>query len=94
MSDRIMSFLCGIGGLSFVGLYLWFMVKYGGAETPKQVKARKQREAEEFAAMSPEVQQLHLHAQNKMWDFGASILMFFITCLFFGAVFCYLNWFM
>ncbi|WP_417390215.1 hypothetical protein [Gimesia sp.] len=79
MSDKLIDALYGIGCLLFVALFLWFMVKFGGAETPKQVKARKQREAEEFESMPDEVKQQHIHANNKVAEFHFSLIVFIIT---------------
>ena len=67
--------------LSFPVFFIWGMVKYGGAETPNQVKRRKQRETEEFAAMSPEQQQLHINAKNKVAEFNFSLVVFLITSI-------------
>lgn len=71
--------LYGIGCIVFVALFLWYMVKYGGAETPKQARERKQRESEEFEAMTPEVQQLHINAKNKVAEFNFQLVVFLIT---------------
>ena len=58
-------------------------------ETPSMTRARKEKEQqpelEAFAKMTPEQQQLHLHAQQKVSDFNFSLVMFVITCIVSGA---------
>jgi len=70
----------------FSVLWIWYGVKSGRFETPRQVKKRKYKEAQEFAAMSPEVQQLHLHAKNKVSEFKASFVILIVTCIFSGGL--------
>ncbi len=83
--DKINSWLIILGGFSSMALIIWIFLKTGVVETSKQHKARLKNEAEEFEAMTPEVQQLHLHAKNKMAEFNFSIVMFVITCIVSGA---------
>lgn len=78
MSENILWLACAP---VFIIAYFWFMIKYGGVETPKQVKAREQREAEEFEAMTPEQQELHINAKNKVAEFNFSLIVFLITSI-------------
>lgn len=52
----------------------------------KKKRERKQREADKFAAMPPDVQQLHIHAKNKIVEFNISLIAFLISAI----AFCYL----
>ncbi|QDT94357.1 hypothetical protein [Gimesia algae] len=81
MSEKTIELVFGTLGIPIVILAIWLMVKYGGLETPKQVKEREQREAEEFEAMPPEVQQLHIHAKNKVAEFNFNLIVFLITSI-------------
>lgn len=73
--------LIPIGLFAFSALSFWIMYKTGDLETSKQYKARKQREADEFAEMSPEIQQLHIHAKNKVTEFKFSLVVFLVTTI-------------
>lgn len=63
----------------------WGMLKLltatGIVETEEKTKRRKQREADEFENMTPEVQQLHIHAKNKVAEFKFSLVVFLITSI-------------
>jgi|GEM_PF-2187687 len=72
--------------VSVVGLMLYLAFKLGIVESPKKTRDRKNlkhaQEAEEFANMTPEVQQLHISAQNKIAIAKQSFIMLVINTIF------------
>ncbi|MCA9014011.1 MAG: hypothetical protein KDA77_01655 [Planctomycetaceae bacterium] len=54
-------------------------------ESPKTTRERNRRiehrEADQFATMTPELQQLHIHAKNKVAEFNFNLVIFLITSI-------------
>ncbi|MCR9232973.1 MAG: hypothetical protein NXI29_18345 [bacterium] len=87
-------------GKEFLNILFWAFVAFvtlvvliiWGSREAKRKKELRRQEAERIADLPPELQQLHISANQQAQQFEFSFVLFIIICFFTAALIYFLNW--
>lgn len=79
-----------LGG--FVALVTIVVLLFWGSSEAKRKKELRRQEAEKIANLPPELQQLHIDANQQSQQFEFSFILFIIVCIFTAVLLYVLNW--
>ncbi|QGQ22608.1 hypothetical protein F1728_07920 [Gimesia benthica] len=77
---------------AFVALVTLVVLIVWGSREAKRKKELRRQEAERIADLPPELQQLHISANQQAQQFEFSFVLFIIICIFTAALIYFLNW--
>lgn len=77
---------------AFMALGTLVVLVIWGSREAKRKKELRREEAEKIANLPPDLQQLHIYANQQAQQFEFSFVLFLISCIFIAALIYILNW--